>query len=52
MPYAVGRICDHVNRFNHLYESIRGGSLSEAWLKEQEGRDNIFPFIDYRVYQK
>ncbi len=50
VPYAVGRVCDHINRFNHLYESIRGGSLSEPWLKELENRDNLFPRLDYRVY--
>jgi 1,4-alpha-glucan branching enzyme len=52
VPYAVGRVCDHVNRFTHLYEAIRGGSLSEPWLKDLEGRDNIFSHLDYRVYLK
>ncbi len=52
VPYAVNRVCDHVNRFNHLYEAIRNGSLHEPWLKELEGRDNLFPRLDYRVYLK
>ncbi|MEX2145627.1 MAG: 1,4-alpha-glucan branching protein domain-containing protein [Candidatus Rokuibacteriota bacterium] len=51
-PYAVGRLCDHVNRFNHLYESLLAGTISEPWLAELEARDNIFPQLDYRIYTR
>jgi 1,4-alpha-glucan branching enzyme len=50
VPYAVKRIRDHTNRFNHLYESIRKGKLNEPWLREVEERDNLLPTMDYRVY--
>ncbi len=50
VPYAVGRVCDHINRFNHLYEAIRGGTIHEPWLRQLEGRDNVFPGVDYRLY--
>jgi 1,4-alpha-glucan branching enzyme len=49
-PYAVRRVCDHVNRFNALYDAIGHGAISEPWLASLEERDNIFPDIDYRLY--
>ncbi len=52
VPYAVKRVCDHVNRFNGLYDGIKAGALNEPWLRELEERDNVFPTIDYRVYLK
>lgn len=52
VPYAVKRVCDHVNRFNRLYDGIRAGKLNEPWLREIEERDNVFPAIDFRVYQR
>jgi len=50
VEYAVKRTKDHVSRFNDLYFAIKGGSVSESYLGELEWKDNIFPFIDYRVY--
>jgi 1,4-alpha-glucan branching enzyme len=51
-PYAVGRFCDHVSRFNALYESLKAGGINEPWLQELESRDNLFPAIDYRIYTR
>jgi 1,4-alpha-glucan branching enzyme len=48
--YAVRRTCEHVNRFNALYEALREGAISEAWLQGLEARDNLFPDLDYRLY--
>jgi 1,4-alpha-glucan branching enzyme len=50
VPYAVRRVCDHINRFNRLYEGVRLGELNEPWLRELEERDNLFHDLDYRVY--
>jgi 1,4-alpha-glucan branching enzyme len=50
VPYAVKRVNEHVNRFNHLYEGIKKGALNEPWLRELEESANVFPTIDYRVY--
>jgi 1,4-alpha-glucan branching enzyme len=49
-PYAVGRVCDHVNRFNGLYDAVCTGAISESWLEDLERRDNLFADLDYRVY--
>ncbi len=50
VSYAVNRTNDHLGRFTRLYEQIRSGSVDERWLADVEGRDNIFPWLDYRVY--
>lgn len=50
VEYAVRRTKEHILRFTRLYEEIRAGRIDEGWLSEIEGKDNIFPEIDYRVY--
>ena len=52
VPYAVRRVCEHTNQFNAIYDGIKKGALNEGWLKDLEEKDNIFPTIDYRVYQR
>ena len=32
-------------------DAIRSGQIDESWLTYVEGKDNIFPEIDYRVYR-
>ena len=50
VEYAVDRTCKHIKRFTRLFEDIESNSVDEAWLSDIEGKDNIFPNIDYRVY--
>lgn len=50
VPYAVKRVCDHLNRFNALYDGIQKGALNEKFLKDLEEKDNLFSDLDYRVY--
>jgi len=49
--YAVRRVKEHILRFTTLYEQIKSNSIDPLWLAEIEGKDNIFPNIDYRVHQ-
>ena len=51
VPYAHKRTKDHCFRFNRLYNDIRAQDLNEEWLAEVEWRDNLFPAVDYRVFQ-
>jgi 1,4-alpha-glucan branching enzyme len=51
VDYAVRRTKEHVLRFTRLYEELKAGRIDEPWLAQVEGRDNLFPEIDYRVYQ-
>ena len=51
VEYAVKRTKEHVLRFNRLHQQIVTGMIDESWLAMVEGRDNLFPEIDYRVYR-
>ena len=51
VDYAVRRTKEHVLRFLRLHEQIRGGTIDEGWLAHIEGKNNLFPEIDYRVYR-
>jgi 1,4-alpha-glucan branching enzyme len=48
--YAYRRLHDHIARFSLLDEAVRQGQVDEAWFSGLEQKDNLFPFIDYRVY--
>ena len=50
VDYAVKRTKEHLLRLSRLHDEIRGGRIDEDWLSYLEGRDNLFPDIDYRVY--
>ncbi len=51
VEYAVRRTREHVLRFLRLDDQLRSGNLDEGWLSHVEGKNNIFPEIDYRVYR-
>jgi 1,4-alpha-glucan branching enzyme len=51
VDYAVRRTREHLLRFSRLYEQLKGSGVDEGWLSNVEGRDNLFPEIDYRVYR-
>jgi len=52
VEYAKKRTRDHIARFTYLYRALLGEvMLEEPIVREFEGRDNIFPEIDYRVYR-
>ncbi|HEX8907690.1 MAG TPA: 1,4-alpha-glucan branching protein domain-containing protein, partial [Anaeromyxobacteraceae bacterium] len=51
VEYAIRRTKEHLLRFTRLHDQIRAGQVDESWLGYVEGKDNIFPEIDYRVYR-
>ena len=51
VEYAVKRTKEHVLRFQRLHDQIRSGAVDEGWLSHVEGRDNLFPTLDWRVYR-
>jgi len=51
VEYAVKRTKEHLFNFNKLYGDIRSNAVDAQWLSDVEGKNNIFPDIDYRVYQ-
>ena len=50
VPYATRRFNEHVRRFTKLYEDLKTGVVDEPYLADLEGKDNIFPDLDYRLY--
>jgi 1,4-alpha-glucan branching enzyme len=51
VDYAVRRTRERLLRFTRIYEQVKGAGIDEQWLSSIEGRDNLFPEIDYRVYR-
>lgn len=51
LEYAMKRTKEHLFRFTKLYDDIRSNKIDAAWLSDIEDKDNIFPDIDYHVYQ-
>jgi 1,4-alpha-glucan branching enzyme len=50
VDYAVRRTKNHLLNFNELFEQIEKNQIDEAYLADLEGKDNIFPEIDYTLY--
>ncbi len=48
VPYAVRRTREHIYNFTRIYDSLMTNRLQQEWFLEVEGRNNIFPKIDYR----
>ncbi len=48
--YAYQRIHQHVAQFTRLYECLQANRVDESWLATIEAKDNLFPFLDYRIY--
>ncbi|TDA67504.1 MAG: DUF1957 domain-containing protein [Clostridia bacterium] len=51
VDYAKRRTITHLGRFTRLWEELGRGPVDAGWLAEIEGEDNIFPHLDYRVFQ-
>ena len=51
VPYAVKRTKEHIGCFTRLFQQINNNAIDEGFLADIEWKDNIFPNIDYRVYQ-
>jgi 1,4-alpha-glucan branching enzyme len=52
VEYAKKRFRDHIARFDYLYRALSGQCrLEEPILRQFEGRDNLFPDLDYGVYR-
>lgn len=50
VEYARRRTVEHLERFLALYQDLLQGSIDPHRLGLLEERDNLFPFLDYRVY--
>jgi 1,4-alpha-glucan branching enzyme len=50
VPYAVKRTKEHLINFTEIYEQLTENRLNEGWLNELEGKNNIFPKVNYRIF--
>jgi 1,4-alpha-glucan branching enzyme len=48
--YAASRFNTHVWRFERLAAAVERNAVDREFLEEAEGRDNLFPEIDFRVF--
>jgi len=48
--YAYRRTKDHIYRFTRLYDEIKSAHIDGGFLSDIEGKDNLFPDIDYGIY--
>ena len=50
VEYANKRIRDQLARFHFLIDSINRNEINEPKLAALEHMDNLFPFVDFRLY--
>ena len=50
VEYAVNTTKLYLKRFTDLYYAIKNRDLNEEWLSKLEWRDDIFPEMDFRIY--
>ncbi|GMO24797.1 MAG: DUF1957 domain-containing protein [Termitinemataceae bacterium] len=50
--YAKKRLEEHLRNFTTIYESLGSNYLNTKFLTELENRNNIFPDMNYRVFQR
>jgi 1,4-alpha-glucan branching enzyme len=48
--YARKRVKEHLLRFTRLNEQLHHSQIDEAWLREIEWRDNIFPEVKHEYW--
>jgi len=49
-PYANARFQEHAAHFTELYEEVKENHINEEYLKACEEKYNLFPGIDYLIY--
>ncbi len=48
--YALRRTKEHLLRFWELADGVKSGQIDHEKLADWEGKDNLFPHLDYRVF--
>ncbi len=50
--YAERRVKEHIANFTRIYESLSSNTMDTEWLTTLEKRNNLFPDLDYKVFQR
>ena len=51
VEYALKRVTTHLVNFRNLNKQIRNGQINRSWLKKISEENDLFPHLDYRLYQ-
>ncbi len=51
VDYSKRRTKTHIKRFWDLYNMFINGKIALSYLEEIENKDNIFSYLDYRVFR-
>ncbi|WP_408955748.1 glycoside hydrolase family 57 protein [Natroniella sp. ANB-PHB2] len=49
--YATRRLNQHFKNFEKLYKQLQQSNINRDYLKELENKNNLFPNLNYKVYQ-
>lgn len=52
VQYATRRVKEHIANFNRIYTNFSHLEMDTEWVTDLEKKDNLFPFIDYRLFRK
>ena len=50
--YADRRFRLAINAFTTVFDSLGSNTVSTEWLTTLENQDNIFPWINYKIFSK
>ncbi len=51
VEYALNRVTGHLLNFRSLARQIRSGQIDRPWLKKITEANDLFPKLDYRLFQ-
>ena len=52
VPYAVKRVREHIHNFSKIYDMVMANRIEQEQVVNLELKNNIFPDIDYRIFNK
>lgn len=52
VSYATKRVKQHIANFNRIYNNLCRSEMDTEWVTSIEKKNNLFPFIDYRMLGK
>ena len=50
--YADRRFRLSINAFTTVFDSLGSNTVSTEWLTTLENQDNLFPWINYKIFSK
>ena len=50
--FAEKRFKDSIKAFTSVFDSLGSNTVSTEWLTKIEERDNLFPWMNYRIFSK